>query len=261
MGALTTSSVKMSRPSPYLNLSNRFEVLSDKNIQNTNSTTSDDQMEATTSNAPQVQNSASLLNTPKTKVPPIVVGGQFYDQLIHKLKHHNINNYTLKLTSVGIRLNITFLNQYKLILNTLKSPSHGMSYYTHDASDAPQKFVLEGLFTQENNDKILRSLGEHNLKPIDIKLMTIKTHTFQNQGNFDKNTTKLNDLQKVKYICNVVVLWQHYRSRSGPTQCHNCQMFGHGSRNCTLAPRCVKCGGNHKTNTSTSTASRTTRST
>ena len=30
-------------------------------------------------------------------------------------------------------------------------------------------------------------------------------------------------------------------------QCHRCQRFGHGSRNCTLAPKCVKCGAAHLT--------------
>jgi len=35
---------------------------------------------------------------------------------------------------------------------------------------------------------------------------------------------------------------------SGPSQCHICQRFGHGSQNCGNPPRCVKCAGAHKTN-------------
>ena len=30
-------------------------------------------------------------------------------------------------------------------------------------------------------------------------------------------------------------------------QCHRCKRFGHGSRNCTLSPVCVKCGAAHLT--------------
>jgi len=33
--------------------------------------------------------------------------------------------------------------------------------------------------------------------------------------------------------------------KSGPAQCFLCQRFGHGSKNCGHAPRCVKCSGNH----------------
>jgi hypothetical protein len=35
--------------------------------------------------------------------------------------------------------------------------------------------------------------------------------------------------------------------KSGPSQCHNCQGFGHGSTNCGHPPRCVKCAGDHPT--------------
>lgn len=32
-----------------------------------------------------------------------------------------------------------------------------------------------------------------------------------------------------------------------PGQCHNCQRYGHSSRNCHAKPRCVKCLGDHGT--------------
>lgn len=75
---------------------------------------------------------------------------------------------------------------------------------------------------------------------------------YHNQANyivyFPKDTTSLNELkQKVIGISNIVVYWHDYRSPKRPTLCHKCQMFGHGSRNCNLSPKCVKCGGNHIT--------------
>lgn len=36
--------------------------------------------------------------------------------------------------------------------------------------------------------------------------------------------------------------------KTGPSQCHRCQRFGHGSLNCGHAPRCVKCACTHLTN-------------
>lgn len=35
-------------------------------------------------------------------------------------------------------------------------------------------------------------------------------------------------------------------SKNGPTQCNNCQLHGHGRKNCTLQPRCAKCAGKHE---------------
>lgn len=256
---------KLNRPNTntYMNLSNRFSLLSEI-TQSTNTT--EVQMDTTTSDPTNIPttsgtsntSTSSASNTPTpaaAKVPPIVVGSKFYEQLLHTLKHHNISKYTLKFTSVGIRINIANIDEYKTILNTLKSPTHGMSYYTHDTNDMPQKFVIKGLPPQEKNDELLGKLAEINLVPTEIKKMTIKTPTYHNQSNyiiyFPKGTTKLSDLQKIKYVSNVVVVWQHYRSPKGPTQCHNCQMFGHGSRNCTLAAKCVKCGGNHQTSACT----------
>jgi hypothetical protein len=39
----------------------------------------------------------------------------------------------------------------------------------------------------------------------------------------------------------------------GPSQCHNCQRYGHGSQNCGYSARCVKCGQNHSTKDCTKT--------
>lgn len=114
-----------------------------------------------------------------------------------------------------------------------------MGCFTHDSTAKLQKFVLKGLPNYPTNpDAINLKLTELNLVPKDIKQMTIKTPTFQNQANyiiyFENGTAHLNDLKKIKSINNVAVSWQHYRSPKGPTQCHQCQMFGHGSRNCAL---------------------------
>lgn len=64
--------------------------------------------------------------------------------------------------------------------------------------------------------------------------------------HFAKGTVKLSDLQKVKAVFNTVVRWRYYeRKPTDAVQCHRCQRFGHGMRNCNLAPLCVKCGEKH----------------
>lgn len=196
----------------------------------------------------------AALDAPNTTTPtqPIVVGSQHYNQIISTLNQHKITEYTLKLTSIGIRITLSDIDQYNFLLQVLKSPTHALRYFTHDNKEKPLKIVLKGLATQPNFNNIKDALAEINLSTVDIKQMTIKKPSFPNQANFliyfPKAATNINDIRKIKKIGNVSVTWENYRSTNGPTQCHNCQMFGHGSRNCTLAPKCVKCSGNHRTN-------------
>lgn len=51
----------------------------------------------------------------------------------------------------------------------------------------------------------------------------------------------------IRYACDHKLTWQNYQkpSRFRGTQCFRCQRYGHISRYCQLAPRCVKCSLNH----------------
>ena len=42
-------------------------------------------------------------------------------------------------------------------------------------------------------------------------------------------------------------IWGDIKKKNYAAQYHRCQRFGHGSRNCTLAPKCVKRGAAHLT--------------
>lgn len=208
-GVLVRSSAKMNKPNFYLSLNNRFESLDTISENNTNDDM--DQTSTTAKTSTNVDASAT-----KVKVPPIVVGGQFYDKLINTLTQLEITLYTLKLTSVGIRINLSDMTRYKQILRAFKSPEHAMSFYTHDAGNKPQKFVLKGLPIHTNETIIKSKLAESNLAPVDIKPMTIKAPSFASQANFiiyfNNGTTNLNDLKQITSINNIAVIWQHYRS-------------------------------------------------
>ncbi|GFY23240.1 nucleic-acid-binding protein from transposon X-element [Trichonephila clavipes] len=51
----------------------------------------------------------------------------------------------------------------------------------------------------------------------------------------------------VKNICYLCVTIDPFRKKPGATQCYNCNFFNHSSKNCKMAPRCLKCGNNHRT--------------
>ncbi|KAG7306299.1 hypothetical protein JYU34_008899, partial [Plutella xylostella] len=52
----------------------------------------------------------------------------------------------------------------------------------------------------------------------------------------------------IKAVCQIsgLRIEKPYK-RSSPNQCHNCQSYGHSSRNCHIRSRCVKCLGDHHT--------------
>jgi hypothetical protein len=55
---------------------------------------------------------------------------------------------------------------------------------------------------------------------------------------------------ELKTVCFLTVNVEKPRRNGWVSQCHNCQWFHHSQRNCRAAPRCVKCGNNHSSNTS-----------
>lgn len=55
-------------------------------------------------------------------------------------------------------------------------------------------------------------------------------------------------LRNIKTINSIVVKWFPYTNiRRGPTQCRNCQMYGHGTSFCYRKSKCFKCGEDHLT--------------
>jgi hypothetical protein len=54
------------------------------------------------------------------------------------------------------------------------------------------------------------------------------------------------DIFKISSLCHIIVKIEAYKSKSCPTQCYNCQRFGHIWVHCRQPPRCMWCGGGHR---------------
>lgn len=56
-----------------------------------------------------------------------------------------------------------------------------------------------------------------------------------------------NDIFNITSLLNTkVIIEKPHLSRRGPPQCHNCQAYGHTDNYCQHESRCVKCGGDHR---------------
>lgn len=195
--------------------------------------------------------SSSRANTKTNKadkVPPIVTGANNYDKIKVILSNIKITNYQLKFMSIGLRINLNTLSDYKLFVEAIDKDA--IKYYTHAIPNMkPIKIVLKGLFTI-TVDELKAHLSNVNVIPQDIKIMKLKNTRYTGQANyllyFKKSSISINDLKKIRAVNNIIVSWEYYKHTSRPTQCNNCQLYGHGGSNCKLSPVCIKCSGGHK---------------
>lgn len=220
--------------SPFISL-NQFDVLSD-----------DDEGE--------LQNDALMRKPPKVRLPPIFIVDLSIADVFKLLNDCSIpqsEDFLLKRS----RTSVQFLTKSRVIFDKTVSAlkSKNVQFFTHGTSDTiPAKFVLTGLPLTEPA-KLKQELARSNINPSDVKVLSTTTSSLGTYAlyvlYFPRGSVKLQDLKKTKALFNVAVSWRFYEKRvDDAAQCFRCQRFGHGSTNCNLAPKCVKCSGKHLSN-------------
>jgi hypothetical protein len=160
------------------------------------------------------------------------------------------DQYHIKLTSIGAVVKFFTVQDYQSFLK--RCADHKVPHFTHALDSAkPVRFVLLGL-PKLSTEVIAEELAKHQIIPDDIKGMSIRNARYDDHTNyilyFQKGKITINQLRQIRAVNSVIVKWVYYDTkRHGPTQCRKCQMWGHGSSNCHLSPKCVKCAGDHST--------------
>lgn len=193
-------------------------------------------------------------NTPENpiekKPPPITVPDMTATNIKAHIHSSGITNYTLRNKSIGVSIYTDTIENYKKIMTTLNNTQTG--YFSHPTRDQQyQKFLLSGL-CKTNKEELTLELAALNIKPVNIVEITPKRSRYSDDVlyilYFNKGQYKLEDLEKVRAVDHQIVHWSKYYARkNGPTQCRNCQMFGHGTSHCYRPSKCMKCGGQHHT--------------
>ena len=186
----------------------------------------------------------------KERIPPISVVGKTRVEVLNLCKEIKVKDFCAKNTTKGVNLYFNDINTYKQVRAMLADKS--VPSFSHDLdSEKYFKVVLKDLF--EMDVKELRAELKHNgIEPEDIKMMVVKKRKFNDQANyllyFKKGTVTLTELKKCRQLCYVRVYFEHYSpKKDGPVRCRRCQMWGHGSRHCTLQIACMYCAENHFT--------------
>lgn len=187
------------------------------------------------------------------KPPPLNIVGVEYAKVVNWLKpiSQSAEDFSLSLAPFGIRVFSANIDRYKILKNELDKLK--VKYYTYQLrEEQTTKIVLHGLYAMPENELGLH-LAEVGVKPAKIKKMNIYQKKYSDHCLYllyfpKSDKVKISNLREIPAINNVKVRWQYYaNNRTGPMQCSNCMLLGHGSQNCRLDPKCMRCSGPHKT--------------
>lgn len=182
--------------------------------------------------------------------PPITLTSCTQRQLKDLVQKSGLKDYSLRNKSVGICIQTTNKESTDTLIRTLQSEKVG--FFTHRSKeDKLRKFVLSGL-CRTPIDTIQSDLKEAGYTADEIIEIKPKISRYDDDYiyiiGFRNKEVKIEDLRKIRAINSTIIKWSmKSNKRNGPTQCRNCQMFGHGESFCHMPAKCKNCGSHHKT--------------
>lgn len=213
----------------------------------------------------EVEDSSSRTEPPavekRVKAPPIVVTSvsdlaSFRTQLKNCKETCNLK-VSFQVGRRGeCRLLTESLQDHQTFVGYLKNHQH--TFYTYDTKSArPFKVVIKGLSNDLSVDEIKNEL-KVLLGFAPSQVIPMKKKSNGNNSRFGLtsqfylihfNRSEINNLKlldKVQFLFNVRVKWEHFKKHGGNgqnlTQCRRCQAFGHGTDHCAMIPKCMVCG-------------------
>lgn len=152
-------------------------------------------------------------------------------------KHFSMTILGKKVTNIS-----TFTLEDHLKLRTLFEEIK-VSFYTHTPKGSkPYTVVVKRLSDIYDEEDV-----KDYLNGIDIQ-MTVLGVTKMGGNRWLIKLSKDSDLvgfHSIRSILNCRIRFERFK-KNGPTQCFQCQRFGHVAINCNMPSRCVKCAGPHE---------------
>lgn len=182
----------------------------------------------------------------KDRIPPIIIKNTTIDNTEASLKRLGTTKYKLQQISVGTKIFLDNPEDHKVLIEALKQEE--VDHYTFDyPNQKVNKIVIYGV-PPRDTEQIQESLADQGAAPLSIKIINCRDQINKLYLLFySKNSPEFENFKKVRDICRVIFSWKYYKNKSNNVpQCHNCQEMGHGSRNCGLSAKCVRCGDSHR---------------
>ncbi|GFW71941.1 nucleic-acid-binding protein from transposon X-element [Trichonephila clavipes] len=230
--------LKLSDPiagtSQPVNVQNKFSSLSGK----------DAEITPTTSN----QTAAPISARPK--VPPIMFKHKKANyKLIVKNLNKDFPDCDVKLAGKYLKIFCKSSDEHRIVTDYLREISE--EFYVIDPPDSrPLKIVIKGLPISTEIGEIQDDLTSQGFSVEKVAQLT-RSKTKSPLPIFMVELEKKPDspdIFKMKKCCCLTLQVDAFNRRPGVSQCYNCNLFNHSSKNCFMRTRCLKCGESHLTN-------------
>ncbi|GFX08206.1 nucleic-acid-binding protein from transposon X-element [Trichonephila clavipes] len=155
----------------------------------------------------------------------------------------------LKLAGKYFKIFCKTPDEHRIVTDYLKVIKE--EFYVIDPPDSrPLKVVIKGLPISTEIDEIQEDLTSQGFSVEKVAQLT-RSKTKSPLPIFMVELEKKSDspdIFKVKKCCYLAVQVDAFNRRPGVSQCYNCNLFNHSSKNCFMRTRCLKCGESHRTN-------------
>lgn len=127
---------------------------------------------------------------------------------------------------------------------------NGIQFHTFsEKSEKAKKFVLKGYY-EASTTEVLKVLQKEKVPAVKVTVLVRNPEFTFYLVHFQDENVNINVLNhNNRTIDNVIVKWETIKKKNkSPTQCFNCQRWGHSSQSCGYNFRCVKCTETHDPN-------------
>lgn len=176
--------------------------------------------------------------------PPIILTDTAHSDIYKAMQTLGIANFSLKVTSIGVRVQTFDASDYKKLRANLDL--NKFEYFSHKSkSDKVFKVVMYGHPKTDINE--LKECFKSSLNIVPIEVFELKTKSNDPNNaiylfHFNKKEVSMKDSAKVRVVNHTVIRWAPYSPKfKGPTQCRSCTMYGHGAENRKRHKICMYC--------------------
>ncbi|KAA5621919.1 hypothetical protein F3H11_32070, partial [Pseudomonas aeruginosa] len=149
----------------------------------------------------------------------------------------------------GIQIKVRTSDDHRALSSYLRKER--ISFHTYTLQEERElRAVIRGIPKELDAELVKADLLEQGLPVNSVHRM----HTGRGREPYNMVLVALQPTPEGKQIFNIRTVCslsgiavETPHKKGTPSQCHNCQLYGHSSRNCHARPRCVKCLGDHAT--------------
>lgn len=236
---------------PTIPVSNRYNAISDDEIEIENENRTAGTVPNASEVAPTRDDSSQSTRKIQTKPPPIVLKNvKDFMTLARNIKRICSQDVAFQSRTDSTRLQTATPDDYRSATSYLRQANVEFHTYTLQ-EERKSRLVIRGLDPSIKLEEVIAELAASKVECSHVSQLRSTLGEKKPLPLFIVSVDKDNEttLKKLTRLCYCIIRIEIYRSPKGPPQCHRCQKFGHTARFCTTAPKCVKCGNGHDTNT------------